>query len=75
MNRSTGVDDSWTSFLWILLPLVIVFVWWIVGSYFEARAFNRVTGKDVSIFDAMFIELRVQEPMQYKEECKQNGGE
>ena len=35
---------------------------WVVKSYFEARAFNRVTGKNVSTWDAMFIELRVQEP-------------
>ncbi len=34
---------------------------WISSSYFEARAYNRVTGAHVSTFDAMFIELRVQE--------------
>ncbi len=35
---------------------------WITASYMEAQAFNRVTGKNVSTWDAMFIELRVQEP-------------
>lgn len=34
---------------------------WVGDSYFEARAYNRVTGKSVSTLDAMFIELRVQE--------------
>lgn len=37
---------------------------WVAASYFEARAYNRVTGASVSTFDAMFIELRVQEGAQ-----------
>lgn len=36
---------------------------WACASYFEARAFNRVTGKNVSTVDAMFIQLRVQESL------------
>jgi hypothetical protein len=32
---------------------------WVVASHFEARAFNRATGADVSTWDAMFVELRV----------------
>lgn len=47
--------------MFILLLLTIGPVIWITRSYFEARAFNRVTGQNVSTFDAMFIELRVQE--------------
>jgi hypothetical protein len=39
---------------------------WIILSFFEARAFERATGKKVSVFDAMFIELRVQESMEEK---------
>ena len=34
---------------------------WVVSSHFEAQAFKRATGKDVSTWDAMWIELRVQE--------------
>jgi len=34
---------------------------WTTQSYMEAKAFNRVTGSNVSTLDAMFIELRVQE--------------
>lgn len=37
-----------------------VFVW-VFGSMMEAEAFNRATGKHVSTWDAMWIELRVQE--------------
>ena len=42
--------------------VVIVFVInlsWVLPSYLEARAFNNVTGKDVSTIDAMFLSLRV----------------
>lgn len=33
---------------------------WVVSSFFEARAFNNATGKNISTWDAMWIELRVQ---------------
>lgn len=35
-------------------------VLWVVPSYFEARAFERATGKSVSTWDAMFVQLRVE---------------
>ena len=34
-----------------------------VVSYFEARAYTNVTGRHVSTWDAMFLDLRVQEPV------------
>jgi len=34
---------------------------WVTRSYFEAKAFNNITGKNVSTLDAMFVELRVNE--------------
>ena len=34
---------------------------WVAHSAQEAAAFNRVTGKHVSTWDAMFVDLRVQE--------------
>lgn len=43
--------------------LLIALVLWIVSSKFEAEAFYRLTGKKVSTWDAMFLDLRVQEPM------------
>lgn len=33
---------------------------WVISSYFEATAFNHATGADVSTWDAMWIELRVE---------------
>lgn len=37
---------------------------WVLFSYFEARAYENATGKHVSTTDAMFLNLRVQEPAQ-----------
>lgn len=34
---------------------------WVFTSWCEAAAFNRITGKNVSTWDAMFVTLRVQE--------------
>lgn len=44
-----------------IAALIIVLVTWVGYSYFEAKSYNNVTGKNVSTFDAMFLELRVQE--------------
>jgi hypothetical protein len=54
-----------TSILMIAASFVLVFGIvagvYATKSYFEAAAFNRITGKNVSTWDAMFLELRVQE--------------
>jgi hypothetical protein len=50
----------------VLAMIVLTATVWVAGSHFEARAFNRVTGKDVTTWEAMFIELRVQEPTMEK---------
>ena len=36
---------------------------WVLLSYFEAAAYRRVTGKHVTTWDAMFLDLRIQEPV------------
>lgn len=46
--------------LFLMTVLAIVFVLIMVQPYLEARAFNRATGKNVSAFDALFVDLRVQ---------------
>ena len=48
-----------------LVVAVVVFVGialgvWVFASSMEASAFNRATGKTVSTWDAMWVELRVQ---------------
>jgi len=42
--------------------LAVIVGLWVAESACEARAFTRMTGKPASTWDAMFLELRVQEP-------------
>lgn len=47
------------------IGLAIYVAAWVVLSTMEAASYNRVTGSNVSTWDAMFIDLRVQaEPKQ-----------
>ena len=45
----------------IVVIVIISICIWVGCSYLEARAYNNVTGQDVSTWDAMFLDLRVQE--------------
>lgn len=36
----------------------------VIRSRWEAKAYTRLTGKQVTTWDAMFLDLRVQEPIQ-----------
>jgi hypothetical protein len=47
--------------LGVVALLVVPILMWYGFSAMEAAAFNRATGKNVSAWDAMWIELRVQE--------------
>jgi len=42
------------------LALIAMLVFWIFSSAMEAKAYERITGKKVSTWDAMWVELRVQ---------------
>ena len=57
-NKNSGIGgfSAGATFGFIVTGAIIG---WIAASYFEAQAFTRATGKDVSILDAMFTELRV----------------
>jgi hypothetical protein len=43
------------------LGVTALLLLWVACSHFEARAYERVTGRHVSTTDAMFLELRVPE--------------
>jgi len=49
--------------LTVILPVTVAFVLmlggWVVTSYFEAVAYNRLTGASATTWDAMFIRFRV----------------
>jgi multisubunit Na+/H+ antiporter MnhB subunit len=51
---------SWLMVAAVIGAIVLSLAAWVVPSYFEAQAYNRVTGSNVSTWDAMWIELRVQ---------------
>jgi hypothetical protein len=46
----------------VLVVLLVLTSLWVGFSHLEARSFERVAGPHVSTWDAMFLELRVQQP-------------
>ena len=54
-------------FEWIPMAILVIACFafpvgiWVIGSHFEAVAYERLTGKRVNLMDAMFLDLRVQE--------------
>jgi hypothetical protein len=50
-----------TSITVVVLALLLLYgTVWVGGSYFEARAYNHATRSNVSTWDAMWLDLRVQ---------------
>ena len=39
---------------------------WIVASHFEAQSYNKLTGHNISTWEAMWIQLRVQDAPRLK---------
>lgn len=48
----------------VAIAVVAVVSEWVFVSHMEAGAFNRITGEQVSTWDAMWVHLRVDRPMQ-----------
>jgi uncharacterized membrane protein YhaH (DUF805 family) len=46
---------------WLCLLIVLIGLW-VVRSVYEAKTFNEITGKNVSWKQALWVQLRVQEP-------------
>lgn len=42
----------------VALPVAV----WLVPSYYEAQTYRNLTGADVTMWDAMWVELRDHEP-------------
>jgi hypothetical protein len=57
---SEGTKAAWMVIIFIGFIAVLLAVWW-GKSTMEAAAYNRITGSDVSTWDAMWVELRVQD--------------
>jgi hypothetical protein len=63
MKQSTrnALDLTWEFGLLVLVAIAVLCVAWVFPSYMEARAYNHATGAHVSTWDAMFVDLRVQD--------------
>lgn len=57
MERSTEI--AWAALIFIAFVGLLIGIW-VFRSSMEAKAYNRATGHEVSTWDAMWIELRVQ---------------
>ena len=60
------MDDSTKNGIWMLILGFIVAgalyaPFWLIRSYNEARVFQKLTGKQVTTWDAMWVDLRVME--------------
>ena len=59
------LHDFWCELrIWLGLAAVVALFLgaiWVGPSYLEARAYNSATGKNVSVWTAMFVDLRVQD--------------
>lgn len=57
MTTKPPPEPKW----WILYVGVgvVAFAAWVIMSAFEASVYSDITGRDVSTFQAMFVELRV----------------
>jgi hypothetical protein len=59
--RKESQDHVTGAVISIGIFFVGVLLWWIIGSSLESSAYNRLTGSHTTTWDAMFLELRVQE--------------
>lgn len=55
------------SVVYLTFVLTVILGAWVVKSYLEAKSFNRLTGAEATTWDAMFLQLRVQEPVTRKQ--------
>jgi hypothetical protein len=53
-------DITTTISLCVGIPFLLV-AFWLAPSYFEARTYRKLTGADVTMWDAMWVQLRVQD--------------
>ena len=58
---SDWINSVATIVIGALVLAIVLGIFWVLPSYYEARAFERITGKEVSTWDALWVELRVQE--------------
>lgn len=57
---ATSKDEFKVTMLICALVLAVSAIMSYTFAYYEAQAYNRVTGENVSAWDALFLELRVE---------------
>ena len=60
MSEKTDLSGCW-AIAGTLTILVLVAALYVIKSAHEAKTFNRLTGSNVTTWDALWVELRVQE--------------
>lgn len=60
MSRWKQALDSALTASFVVAFFVVVIAIGLIQPYMEARAYERVTGKHVSVWDAVWLDLRVQ---------------
>ncbi len=56
MNR-----DERITIAFVIIAAIAALGGWTTASHFEAKVFNEITGRDVSTWQAMWVQLRVQD--------------
>ena len=67
-ERSRDQDFVASVVVFLAALLLLLGFSWILPSYFEAKTYRKLTGANVSMWDAMWVELRVQEAALKSEE-------
>lgn len=44
----------------LVLILVMLMIFWIIPSFFEAQSYSRLTGEPISTWDALWVEFRIE---------------
>jgi hypothetical protein len=60
-------DFDWSSVFYITVIVLALLVGpsvWLVKSYHESQVYNELTGAETTMWDAMWVQLRVQAPPQ-----------
>lgn len=56
------MDDLKMCVILVVTVVTLALLGWTTCSYFEAKAYNEITGKHVTTGQAMFLQLRVDNP-------------
>lgn len=56
-EREDSMRSTWR---FVIVVIAVTITIWIVSACIEANAYNHLTGSQVTTWDAMFVDLRVQ---------------